>query len=258
MPLLNCTYCFKYYFIKLIILICFIFFYINSVKAQNYSKPEFDSIYSKPHHELSFMGTFEKLTQETGNLIIDVPISLDVQLQYSYIYNINKKWAVKTGISIGWHSINYIYPNDFYEKVSTKVFTAAIPINLIYRFRFKPKTVLSPFVGVKINTILAGDFATGAAFKTDTGYIEVFEANYDFDIYPKWGLNFGLNLDKLLKNNNILTIGISTNLNFSKIIKVNYTLYPETEELKSSGSLSGTASYVGIKIGYVFTSRKDK
>lgn len=152
--------------------------------------------------------------------------------------------------------INPIYkeprPSD---KFSAFDFGLVIPLLLQRQWNLSIRKAIYAQVGIQLHYSLESDIGYGDQYMDTSGNnIDVFDLNLNTNNQNKLWFTYtlGSGYQWVLKNNNLLKIGIVLNLSFTHFVQGNYQVNIPGDPF-TQGTYHVNGSYLGIAISYGFT-----
>ncbi|MDQ2753079.1 MAG: hypothetical protein M3R72_08665 [Bacteroidota bacterium] len=256
----------------------FLFFFTlctTTIKAQHkLSEKEKDSLVFRGNHfgfEIARLETAKARVKRTsGNYPISSSLTPGAKLAVFYHINFNQELSLNIGGEATVVERNFIvdfHKNDFsppliedyhFTGKRTRVgdLLLNLPITIEKRVWYKNKQFLSLEAGVNVNISTGADADISDAYvqHTDGSYSQAAEVNVyaNNDAKPWLSYVFNAGNSWRLKNNNLLQLGITANVSFTKYVNGTYTITIPNKPL-TSGTYSSTGTYVGLCLRYSLT-----
>jgi hypothetical protein len=232
-----------------------------------------DFVFKGNHIDFNFsvLSAFKsRLKGITGNYPVSTTATPGLVLSFKYRINFNNYYSLITGaeaIVTGRNFVTSFNKNDFsppldkdYKLQGKDSYLAnlilSLPVLLEKRILYRNTKFFFGSAGIRFNVSTGADFdifsinlPTINNSLYDAGEVNVY-ANNDAKPWLSFPLNAGHSW--LLKNNNLLQLGVCANISFTKYVNGTYRItipgQPET-----TGKYSSTGSYIGVSLNYIFT-----
>ncbi len=261
-------------------MLCFVvlsFFFVGSAAAQQNSlkRENFlaDYVFKGNHIQFSFstLSTIKaRLKRDAGDHPVSTKAALGLLISFKYQVNFNNGYSLITGPEatlLGRNLVTSFDKNDFspalikdYEIKGINSFipdmVLSLPVLLQKRWLYGSTKYLFADAGIRFN------FSTGADFDIFSIYLQNTNNSFynagEVDVYAnndaKPWVSFPVNVGHawLLRNNNLLQLGICSNISFTKYVNGAYMINIPGKPL-TEGKYSSTGSYIGLSMNYIFT-----
>ena len=271
---------------KIIFLALFSFLCILT-SAQDFNSNEF--LFEKNHWGIQATNALSPAFKVNNPLERYVYIKFLTNYQFGvgfkYIFNINKKYSIETGLNFEFRSIGTIFnynaksinkylnivPTDTFNNVNSTWDTYnttdvvfgqfyqnySIPILFKFNAIHKPKYFLSASFGFKARYYFASSLELGLNYTNNTGQtndVDVF--NYEININSNNSIEIdniaSLSMNFILKNKKIVTLSFISNIALHKVNKGSI-IYFQGTTLEHKEDIIVNDNYWGISVGYLFT-----
>lgn len=211
-----------------------------------------------------------RVKRETGSHPVSTKNAPGFLFSVRYLVNFNNDYSLITGPEatlLGRNLFSSFDKDDFTPALTddyelrgndgyVSTFVISLPVLIEKRWLYSGTEFFYADAGVRLNV------STGADFDLFSIYLPHIANGFHnaggTDVYAnnnaKPWLSFPLNAGHawLMKNNNVLQLGIISNISFTNYVNGNYKIVIPSKPI-TSGRYSSTGSYVGLSLNYVFT-----
>ncbi|WP_276503042.1 hypothetical protein [Terrimonas pollutisoli] len=207
-----------------------------------------------------------------GNYYLYSRLHSSFSAGFNYIINLDEAWSLYSGLHFNLTKSNYfgnIPPGDLagsgvrisedsppliYDKeVFTRLF---VPLIVKRRFRFSESGFWDIQAGINLNySGFSSDIEIGMSVgDTSNRQIQIFNSNFKSNNNLKPWVSFSLGAAKnfLLKNKNLISVGLFCELSNTDFLKADYEITIPNKPV-TTGTYSVTGSCLGLAVEYTFT-----
>ncbi len=242
----------------------------NRLKRENFLN---DFVFKGNHIQFNFstLSTLKaRLKKESGSHPVSTKAVIGFLISFKYQVNFNNGYSLITGPEatlLGRNLITSFDKNDFspplikdYEIKGINSYipgmVLSLPVLLQKRWLYGSTKYLFADAGIRFNYSTGADFDIFSIYlqNTNNGFYNAGEVDVYANNDAKPWVSFPLNAGHawLLKNNNLLQLGICSNISFTKYVNGAYMIIIPGKPL-TEGRYSSTGSYIGLSMNYIFT-----
>lgn len=221
-----------------------------------------DLLFKFNHHTLFFESFLSKgnISKSMGKADLANKLGVGFTGGWLYTYNLSRKFAIETGLSVGVLPIRYSFnldsnsynvPYNYYNYGTQYIEFVSIPLNLVYRQKLKNKLLLNIRAGLRFRKIILEDLEVEYLAESQ----RILYLHSLFDNSFRINYRIGLGISKLLTNSHLIELQLIYNLSVHNVIDADYIFLATSlnDNLTTIGKYKSKGSYLGLNLSYTFT-----